>query len=140
RSRPLADGKVLVELPNRAEYVEGRVVRIRIVEVLKRDGRTKVRGVISIFVPGATLTDLSPVFEEGQQYLVFLSPLAGEPQKFAGATIHHDAPSAWEERFNPKSQYVIVGETGGLVHLTDQNMKVMEEVRAALVTARVLPG
>lgn len=136
-SKPLPDGKVLVELPNRADYVEGRVIRIRIVEVLKRDGKTKANGVISIFVPGATLTDVSPAFEEGQHYLVFLSRLAADPQKFAGATIHHDAPSAWEERFNPKSQYVIVQDSGGLVHLSDQNMKVMDEVRAALLTARL---
>src|SRR5262249_16843087 len=129
KSRPLPDGKVLVELPDRADYVEGRVVRIRIIEVLKRDGKTKVNGVVSIFVPGSSLTDLSPAFEEGQHYLVFLSRLAADPQKFAGATIHHDAPSAWEERFNPKTHYVIVQESGGLVHLTDQNMKIMDQVK-----------
>jgi hypothetical protein len=135
-SKALPDGKVLVELPNRADYMEGRVVRIRVIEVLKRDARVKAHGVISVFVPGASLTDLSPALEEGERYLVFLNQLAPDPSRFAGATIHHDAPSTWEERFTPASQYVIVGETRGLVHLTDENIKLIDQVRAVLLTAR----
>ena len=137
RSTQLSDGKVLVELPNRSDYMEGRIVRMRIVEVLKRDSKVKAHVVINIFIPGAALTDLSPAFEEGQQYLVFLSKLAPDPQRFEGTTIHHDVPSVWEERFIPGSQYVIVGNARGLVHLTDENLKLIDQVKAALVTARL---
>ena len=136
RSRQLPDGKVLVELPNRSDYIEGRVVRIRIAEVLKRDAKVKAHGVISIFIPGASLTDMSPAFEEGQQYLVFLSRLAPTSGSFVGATIHHDAPSPWEERFIPTSHYALVGGAGGLLHLTDENLKVIDQIKALLLTAR----
>jgi hypothetical protein len=135
RPKQLPNGKVIAELPDRADYVEGRVVQIRIVEVLKRDAKVKVHGTISIFIPGASLTDMSPSFEEGQQYVVFLSKLAPSGS-FAGATIHHDAPSAWEERFMPASQYAIVGRASGLVHMTDENMKVVDQIKAVLLTAR----
>jgi len=137
RTSPLPNGRVLVELPKRDDYVQGRLIRIRIVEVLKRDAKVKVHGVVSIFVPGATLNDLSPAFEEHQQYLVFLSRLAPLPKQYDRLTIHHDAPSAWEERFNPDSQYIIVGHSAGLVHLTEDNRNVIDQVRAALLTARV---
>jgi hypothetical protein len=136
RSKPLPDGKVLVELPDRSDYMEGRVVRIRIAEVLKRDGKVKAHGVISIFIPGSSLTDMSPSFEEGQQYLVFLSRLGATSASFVGATIHHDAPSPSEERFTPASHYALVGGTGGLLHLTDENMKVIDQIKALLLTAR----
>ena len=136
RSKPLPDGKVLVELPDRSDYMEGRVVQIRIAEVLKRDAKIKAHGVISIFIPGASLTDMSPSFEEGQQYLVFLSRLTATPGSLAGATIHHDAPSPWEERFIPASHYALVGGSGGLLHLTDENMKVVDQIKALLLTAR----
>lgn len=136
RSTPQPDGKVLVELPNRADYAVGRVVRIRVVDVLKRDPKMRAHGIISVFVPGASLTDLSPAFEEGQRYLLFLSHLTPNPERFAGATIHHDAPSPWEERFSPASHYVIVGDTIGLVHLTDENTGLIDQVRAVLLTAR----
>jgi hypothetical protein len=136
RSKQLPDGKVLVELPDRSDYIEGRVVQVRIVEVLKRDAKVKAHGVISIFIPGASLTDMSPSFEEGQQYLVFLSRLGAASGNFAGATIHHDAPSRSEERFIPASHYALVGGTSGLLHLTDENMKVVDQIKALLLTAR----
>jgi hypothetical protein len=136
RSNPLPDGKVHVELPNRADYAEGRVVRIRVVEVLKRDVKVRAHGVISIFVPGASLTDVSPAFDEGQRYLLFLSHMAPDAERFADATIHHDARSPWEERFIPASHYVIVGDTAGLVHLTDESTRLIDRIRAVLLTAR----
>jgi hypothetical protein len=93
-------------------------------------------GVISVFVEGASLTDVSPSFEDGQQYLLFLSHLTKDTERFAGVAIHHDSPSPWDERFNPTSHYFIVGDSAGIVHLTDDNIKLIDQVRTAVVTAR----
>jgi hypothetical protein len=136
RSKQLPDGKVLVELPDRADYAVGRIVRLRVVDVLKRDAKVRPHGVISVFVPGASLTDVSPAFEDGQQYLLFLSHLARDAEGIAGATIHHDTPSPWEERFSAASYYVVVKENAGMVHLSSENLELLDRVRAALLPPR----
>lgn len=68
------DGTTVIEFQNPADYILGRVVRIRVNEIVKPDGTIKIGGTINLFLAGSSLTD-QPVLAKNQKYLLFLSLL-----------------------------------------------------------------
>jgi hypothetical protein len=130
--KQLPDGKKIAELPNPDNYVVGHLIRLRVQEILKNDGRVKSRGIVSIYVPGAFPLEGMPSFVEKQRYLVFLSPLKADRQSFEGTTIFQLPESSKEPPFNPSSKYVVVRGDSGSVNLTSQNSNVINEVKAVL--------
>jgi hypothetical protein len=52
----LPDGKVIVKLPNPAEYVVGTIFRVEVRRVMKKHGKIKVGSQISVLVPGFMTT------------------------------------------------------------------------------------
>lgn len=130
--KPLPDGKKIVELTNPDDYIVGHLIRLRVQEILKNDGRVKSRGIVNIYVPGSVPLEGMPSFVEKERYLVFLSPLKADRQSFAGATIFQSPESAKEPSFDPSSKYVVVRGDSGSVNLTSRNSNVINEVKAAL--------
>ena len=73
-AKQLPNGNVQMELSNPADYLVGRVIQMHVAEIVKGDVNKKTYSMISIFVPGATPTEGSPVFEDKQKYLVSYLP------------------------------------------------------------------
>jgi hypothetical protein len=124
-------------LPNPADFVIGRIVRMRIDAVIKPDGGVKPRTTINIFVSGASPREGTPSFVQGQRYLVFLSPLKELARNLRGTAVYKPKfPSAKEVPFDAKSSYVVVGNDYGVIQFTPTNLRAIEEIKAAVRASR----
>lgn len=109
---PLKDGGVLVTFPNPAEYVVGRVVRLRIDEVLKPYKKLKAGDTITIFLRGRLPYEGDASLLAKQKYLVFLCPLKTDGKEFLDTAISKPGATP-PEHFDAKSSYVVNGGNGG---------------------------
>jgi hypothetical protein len=129
---PLKDGGVLVTFPNPEEYVVGRVVRLRIDEVLKPYKKLKAGDTITIFLRGRLPYEGDAFLLAKQKYLVFLCPLKTDGKEFLDTAISKPGATSPEVHFDAKSSYVVIGGNVGASRLTAENSKLVEEVKAAL--------
>ena len=83
----LLSAEVLYELPNPGEYVAGNIVRVRIEDVIKKDGKIKIGDTVSIFAPGLCHVYAALPHFENQRYLLFLHPLKANENGFAGTVV-----------------------------------------------------
>lgn len=131
--RPLPGGKVEVQIQNPADYVVGSIFTMRVDEVIKKDKKAKTGGRITIFVPGYMVGEGTPALVENQKYLVFLSPPEGNSESFSGTTIYQPGDSSTKGMlFNPQSSYIVVRGDKGAVRITAKNLKIIDEIKAAL--------
>lgn len=137
KTKTLSGGRELVDLQNPAEYVVGRLVQLRVSEVVKRGGGVRVNTTLSIFIPGAFTVEGGPAFVEKQKYLVFLSRSKSSAGDFAGTVVQNPSDGLSKDRqFNPASSYVVVGGTSGALRLDSQNQKIVNEVKTLTRTSR----
>lgn len=136
-SKQLPSGQVVVELPKPADYVLGRVVRMDVTEVIKKDGKVKAGNKIDVFLSGWAPVEGQPIFLQNQKYLVFLSPMKADTRDFLDSLIYQsDVPSASRLRFNPKSNYVVVEGVNGALHVNPNDPRVIDHVRKVLHAPR----
>jgi hypothetical protein len=85
---------------------------------------------VSVFVPGFMTTDM-PVIVEGQRYMLFLSPLKPEDERFAG-TVTYKAGTTLDRnaKFDPKLNYAIVHD---VVRISADNIDLFREIKAAML-------
>ena len=131
-SKTLPDGKVIVNLPNPAEFVVGSIFRIDVQQVIKKHGKIKTGSLISVFVPGF-MTSEQPSIVKKQNYLLFLSPLEVDSEQFAGTITYKPSEGRESEApFKPQSVYGVVRGPNGAVHISSDNLTVVDEVKAAM--------
>ena len=80
-------GNTVVDLPNPSDYVVGRVVQVRLSEVIKGSGEVKKGGVITLYLPGRLPNEGEPVIKKNQSYLLFLTRLKDD-EKFANTATY----------------------------------------------------
>lgn len=127
-------GNTVVELPNPSEFVVGRVVRMRVNEVIKGAGVVKKGATINIYLPGRLPNEGEPVIQKSQSYLLFLTRLKDNSEEFARTVIYlPGAPSAKKEQFVPRLHYAIVrNANSSALRITAGNRQIVNQVRAAI--------
>ena len=118
------------EFPKASEYVLGFLFRLRVDEVMRNDGKVRKGKSIAMFVPWNSFTH-GPTFVKGQRYLVFLTRLKPDKEKFAGAMIHEYGKPT-RTRFESEVQYAVVNGEAGVVEDVPKNSKRIEDVRKAV--------
>ena len=119
------------QLPDPSDYVVGRVARMRIDEVLKGSGKLTKGTVINVFLPGRIPAEGEPVVIAKRNYVLFLSRLEADREKFAGTVILQAGTSADDRKpFNPKSHYAVV--RNGSIEITPKNQGVINEIKMAI--------
>lgn len=120
-------------IPNPVDFVIGRVIRLRVEDVIKNDDQTKAGNTINIVVPGWISTEGIPAFVAKSKYIVFLHRLTKDEKQFEGAMIYRPgAPFGQEKPFIIEGNYTVVRNEHGTVILTPQNIKTMDEIKAAI--------
>jgi hypothetical protein len=133
----LPNGQRITELQNPSEYVVGRIVRLRVSEVLKGGARVKVNSTISVFESGHFPAEGSAILAERQKYVVFLAPLKPGGDEFAGTVVQQPgAHPGGEPPFVPNSYYVVVGGAAGTVQITPANSRVVNQIRSVVRRTR----
>jgi hypothetical protein len=133
KTTTLPNGQRITELQNPSEYVVGRIVRLRVSEVLKGGARVKVNSTISVFESGHFPAEGSAILAERQKYVVFLAPLKPGGDEFAGTVVQQPgARPGGELPFAPKLYYAVVGAAHGAVRVAPENGKVIAQIRAAV--------
>jgi len=129
-TKPLSDGTAIVDLPNPADYVVGSTYTIQVEELIKKPQKIANSGNISVFVPGFMTTDM-PVIVEGERYILFLSPLRPEDERFEG-TITYKAGTTLDRnaKFDPKLNYAIVHD---VVRISAGNIDLIREIKEAML-------
>jgi len=131
KPKPLPNGQVRVELQNPADYVLGRLARIKIVEVIKDDGKVKVDRIVNIFLPGFLPAEGQPALEPGQTYLVFLSTLS-LCKTLSTGIVHRGTEPSMSTQFPAKDNYSITGDAHGVLHVTPKTNSAVEHVKATI--------
>ncbi|MGE0883784.1 MAG: hypothetical protein AB7P14_09590 [Blastocatellales bacterium] len=128
--------KKTVQLPNPSDYIIGRIVRIRVNNLVKNNDRLSANSIINIFIPASSLTEGMPVFEAKQRYLIFLSPFKGKENEYATATIFQPNVAPKDEKaFRPADCFSVVDRSNGVERITPKNRDeinaVIKEIRAS---------
>ena len=128
-TKPLPDGREIVELPNPANYVVGSTYTIQVEELIKKSRRFGNSHKISVFVAGFMTTDI-PVIVEGERYVLFLRPLTPEDERFEGTITYKGGTTPDRNaKFDPKLCYGIVHD---VVRISSDNMELIREIKAAM--------
>jgi hypothetical protein len=135
KARTAANGGVLLELQNPSDYVLGRVVRLRIKEVVKHDGSARVGGTVSVYLPGPFSSEGQPALVKKATYLLFLSPLK-LTKEFRRAYIQPEGQPSKRLPFTPRLSYRIVDNSNGALGVTAETQGAIEQVKAATRKAR----
>jgi hypothetical protein len=129
-SERLPNGNVITDLPNIREMRVGIVTAVRVVEVIKKDGRVKPGRTVHLFIPSYPSEGM-PVLASKERYLIFLDSLDPNNQAFAGAIISGANRGAGADvHFNPASYYAVVMGDNGVVPLILRNSNAVQEVKA----------
>ena len=119
-------------LPNPADYVVGRIVRLRVDDVVRRERRIKLATTIDILIPGWSFGDGTPAFVKGQRYLVLLSQLKVVDKSFDNTAIYNPlSPATKAVPFAPTSSYTVVGNELGAIQFNPNNRRAIEQIKAA---------
>lgn len=135
KPKPLSNGQVIVELQDPADYVLGRLVRLRVKEVIKQNGTVKPGESINIFLPGFFRAEGQPLLAEKQSYMVFLSPLKGS-KELSASLVHEETTPPKNVPFPLKSNYAINGDANGALHVTPENNRLIKQVRMAIAKVK----
>lgn len=129
-----SDGRIITDLPSQEELAGiGRVYRLRVEEIIKKEGQSKQGGIIDIYVPGIIPFEGSPMLFRKKRYLIFLDHLKADSDTFKDATISQfDSPSGKRMPFNPNSTYTVFMNDNSLVRIESKNRHIVDEVRASL--------
>ena len=128
KPKPQPNGQVIVELQNPADYVLGRLVRLRVKEVIKQNGTVKPGETINIFLPGFFRAAGQPLLAEKQSYMVFLSPLKGS-KELSASLVHEETTPPKNVPFPLKSNYAVNGDANGAVPVTEENKELIKRIR-----------
>lgn len=130
----LPDGTVEGNLPNPRDFVVGSLYQLRVEQVLKRNKKVTTASRVEIFVPGYMAGHGAPIFLEGKKYLVFVRPLDPEGDTFDGTFIYKPGIGASEKmvQFRSESKYAFVRGEHGSIGITEKNVRIIDEVKAAL--------
>ena len=135
KAKPLSNGQVIVELQNPADYTLGRLVRLRVKEVLKQNGTVKPGETINVFLPGFFRAEGQPVLAEKQSYVVFLSPLK-ESKELSASLVHEETTPPKNVPFPLKSNYAVNGDANGALHISSENNRLIKQVRMAIAKVK----
>ena len=135
KAKPLSNGQVIVELQNPADYILGSLVRLRVKEVIKRNGTVKPGETINIFLPGFFRPASQPLLAEKQSYLVFLSPLK-ESKELSASLVHEETTPAKNVPFPLKSSYAVNGDANSALHVTPEKNRLIKRVRIAIAKVK----
>lgn len=119
------------QLPNPAEFVIGRIARLRVDEVVKGSRVVKAGSTISVYLPGWAASEGSPAFVKGKRYLVLLSYLGAPASDFNDAGIYQpSAPSSKLPPFDPKQYFSVVGNSSGALPYDREHQSAIADVKA----------
>jgi hypothetical protein len=74
KTTTLPNGRRITEIQNPSEYVVGRIVRLRVSEVLKGGARAKAGGTINVFEPGFYSAEGAAILAERQKVCSVFEP------------------------------------------------------------------
>jgi hypothetical protein len=135
KPKPQPNGQVIVELQNPADYILGRLVRLRVKEVIKQNGTVKPGETINIFLPGFFRPADQPILAEKQSYMVFLSPLK-DSKELSASLVHDETTPAKNVPFPLKSNYAVNGDANSALHVTPETNRFIKQVRTAIAKAK----
>lgn len=119
------------QLPDPAEFVIGRITRLRVDEVVKGSRVTKAGSTISVYLPGWAASEGSPAFVKGKRYLVLLSYLGAPASDFNDAGLYQpSAPSSKLPPFAPKQYFSVVGDSSGALPYDREHQSAIADVKA----------
>lgn len=121
------------QLPNPAEFVIGRVTRLRVDEVVKGGRVTKAGNTINIFLPGWAASEASVGFVKGKRYLLLLSYLGTSTSNFKDAGIYQpSAPSSKLLSFDPKQYFSVVSGSSGALPYDEGHQATIVNIKTAV--------
>jgi hypothetical protein len=129
-----AGGGVTVELQNPADYILGRVVRLRVKEVVKPDGSIKAGGTVDVFLPGSFAAEGQPAPMKKATYLLFLSPLKLS-KEFNRAYVQPEGQPSKRVPFTPRLNYRVVDNSNGALEVNAGTQGAIEQVKSAIRTS-----
>jgi hypothetical protein len=130
RAKPSANGQVLIELQNPADYIVGRLLRLRVKEVVKQDGNIKQGGFINVFLRGSYSAEGQPAPNKKETYLIFLATVKTAKE---WRNLYVQAPDSPSRKlpFTPRFYYRIADSSDGALLVTSQTQQTIEQVKQA---------
>jgi hypothetical protein len=119
------------QLPNPAEFIVGRIIRLRIDEIVKGAKVAKAGSTINVFLPGSVASENSPAFVKGKRYLLLLSYLKTPASNFKDTGIYQPfAPSSKLLPFDPKQYFSVVGDSFGALPYDIEHQATIANIKA----------
>lgn len=132
--KPRPDGTYISQLPQVTfEHLIGYVFRIRVQEVLKRDGWVRANQTIEIFAPFTLEGGVSLPLKK--RFLLALVPFSPMKEDFFKTTVLKVGESLYQQGvpFDLRARYyVVAGDANGAVSITAKNGRLIQEIRAAI--------
>lgn len=118
-----------IVLPNPQNYLVGRIFRIKVNEVLKKD-ENKTVDYLDVFVPGSFWKKGDPLLIEGQEYVFFLKEFQDENGSYANVAVLQTNNE--QVAFNPSSYYSILRGEKGIVEIKSGESSIVQKITAIL--------
>lgn len=128
--RTLSNGQKVFELPRQSDYLVGTIYQFRINEIVKGNKTIRSGQTISVLIPGPANVSDRVVLSSERKYLLQLSLLDGDAEKYKGTAVMDLArPSAVKQQFNPHNVFTVTGEPYSAVPVTEENKGLIERIR-----------
>jgi hypothetical protein len=133
KSTTSPDGNIQWSLPNPKDYILGRLIRIRVNEVVKRTGRTATIRFVDLFLPGGNPTHAEPLLIKGREYFFFLSSMRSTTTTYPAAVVQKQQGKATvESQFRPAASYALANGPASAVDLTGKDADFLRLIKSAV--------
>lgn len=128
--RTLPNGQEVSELPRQSDYLVGTIYQVRINEIIKRNKMVRSGQTITILIPGPANVSDRVVLSMQRKYLLKLSLLNEDVEKYKGTAVMDLAhPSAEKRQFDPRDVFTVTSELDNAVPITEGNKEQIERIR-----------
>jgi hypothetical protein len=128
--RTLPNGQQVPELPRQSEYLVGTVYQVQINEIIKGNKMVRSGRTITILIPGPTNVSDRVVLSLQHKYLLKLSLLNEDMEKYKGTALMDLAhPSAVKRQFDSRDVFTVTAEIYNAVPITKENKELIERIR-----------
>ena len=111
----------------------GYIYQVRVQEILKRDQSVRINQIIQIFVPEGFEGAVS--LPTKQRFLLALARFEPKKEVFANTSVSRVREPLTETRvpFDLRARYYrVASDRNGAIPITDKNLQLIEEIRAAI--------
>src|SRR5262249_46032146 len=128
--RTLPNGQQVPELPRQSEYLVGTVYQMRINEIIKGNKMLRSGQTIIILIPGPANVSDRVVLSLQRKYLLKLSSLDEDIEKYKGTALMDLAhPSGVTRQFDSRDVFTVTAEIYSAVPITKENKELIERIR-----------